>query len=102
MNVPLISPLYIDRKIDTLFAEAIARQDSIVLIKGAPQMGKTTLLARGLKMAHEAGKRVVLTDLQKVTAAQLESSDSLFLTLARDIADQLDAGKALDAVWHPS
>jgi hypothetical protein len=100
--VPLSSPFYIERKIDAQLAEAVARQDSIVLVKGARQMGKTSLLARGLQQARDAGKRVVLTDLQNITAAQMESSDSLFLTLAREIAEQIDLDIAIDDIWQPA
>ena len=45
--VPLDSEFYIERGADAEFHEAIARGDSIVLVKGARQVGKTSLLARG-------------------------------------------------------
>ncbi len=88
--VPLNSEFYIGRAIDTEFHTAIARRDSIVLIKGAAQMGKTSLLARGLQQAREAGDNVVLTDFRALDTSQLESADKLFLTLAEMIADQLE------------
>jgi DNA-binding SARP family transcriptional activator len=44
--VPLGSPFYVVRPTDAEFRAAIARRDSIVLVKGARQMGKTSLLAR--------------------------------------------------------
>jgi eukaryotic-like serine/threonine-protein kinase len=47
--VPLDSKFYIVRSTDSEFQSAIARQDSIVLVKGARQVGKTSLLARGLQ-----------------------------------------------------
>jgi DNA-binding SARP family transcriptional activator len=100
--VPLTSSFYIERETDSLFTTAVARQDSIVLVKGARQVGKTSLLARGLQQARQAGTRVVLTDFQKLTVRQLESSDSLFLTLARDIADQLELDIAVDELWLPA
>ena len=62
---------------DDEFRAAIARRDSIVLVKGARQMGKTSLLARGLQQAREAGARVVLTDFQMLNAAHLESAETL-------------------------
>ncbi len=76
-GVPLESAFYIERESDGLFSHAVARQDSIVLVKGARQMGKTSLLARGLQKARAAGTRVVLTDLQKLTAEQMATSDTL-------------------------
>ncbi len=53
--VPLDSMFYVVRPADEEFRMAIARRDSIVLVKGARQMGKTSLLARGLQQAREAG-----------------------------------------------
>lgn len=99
--VPLGSPFYIERHTDAQFKAAIARRDSLVLVKGPRQVGKTSLLARGLQQARAAGTRVVLTDLQKLTAPQLASAEALFEHLAELIADQLDLDASLDAVWNP-
>ncbi|HXU39527.1 MAG TPA: AAA-like domain-containing protein [Blastocatellia bacterium] len=99
--VPLDSEFYIVRPTDEEFCSSIARQDSIVLVKGGRQMGKTSLLARGLQQARQAGARVVLTDFQKLNAAHLESVESLFMTLAELIADQLDLDVMPDQVWNP-
>jgi DNA-binding winged helix-turn-helix (wHTH) protein len=44
--VPLASSLYVVRPEDKLLHVAIARQDSVVLLKGARQIGKTSMLAR--------------------------------------------------------
>lgn len=57
--VPLSSKFYITRPTDADFQSAIARRDSIVLVKGARQVGKTSLLARGLQYARETGAKVV-------------------------------------------
>ncbi len=53
--MPLDSEFYIVRPTDAEFQSAIAQQESIVLVKGARQVGKTSLLARGLQQAREAG-----------------------------------------------
>lgn len=97
--VPLDSRFYIERPTDAEFRDAIARQDSIVLVKGARQMGKTSLLARGLQQAREAGARVVLTDFQTLTSVHLQSPEGLFRALAEGIADQLDLDAFPDEVW---
>ncbi len=98
--MPLDSKFYIERPTDEEFRAAISRQDSIVLIKGARQVGKTSLLARGLQQARVAGAKVVLTDLQKLNAADLDSAVSFYLALADLIADQLGLDVAPDAVWN--
>ena len=99
--VPLESQFYIARQTDDEFYDAIARQDSIVLVKGARQMGKTSLLARGLQHARGYGAKVVLTDFQKLNAVHLESIETLFITLGEMIADQLDLEVFPDDVWNP-
>ena len=71
---PHDSRFWIVRPTETEFRTAIGRGDSIVLIKGAKcQMGKTSLLARGLQQARDAGAKCVRTDLQKLNTAQLEN-----------------------------
>jgi serine/threonine protein kinase len=98
--MPLNSKFYIVRGADEEFRAAIARQDSIVLIKGARQVGKTSLLARGLQQARAAGAKVVLTDLQKLNASDLASAEAFYLALADLIADQLGLDVLPDAVWN--
>jgi serine/threonine protein kinase len=98
--VPLDSQFYIERPSDDEFLSAIARHDSIVLVKGARQMGKTSLMARGLQQARRSGDRVILTDLQKLNSGHLESVESLFRALAGSIADQLDLDIDIDQFWN--
>ncbi len=97
--VPLDSAFYIVRPTDEEFLSSISRQDSVVLIKGARQMGKTSLLARGLSEARKSGARVVLTDFQKLNATHLENINSLFLALAESIADQLEFDVVPEESW---
>jgi len=99
--VPLDSKFYILRPTDDDLYEAVARRDSIILIKGARQMGKTSLMARGLQEARKAGAKVVLTDFQKLNASHLESVEKLFLALAETIAEQLDLDIVVSDTWNP-
>src|SRR5205823_9593977 len=80
--VPLASLFYVDRPTDARFRAALARGDSIVLVKGPRQVGKTSMLARGLQQAREVGARVALVTLQMFTAEQLAATHAAFLTLA--------------------
>ncbi|HZE68953.1 MAG TPA: serine/threonine-protein kinase [Pyrinomonadaceae bacterium] len=99
--VPLNSNFYIVRDTDADFLQSIKRRDSIVLVKGARQMGKTSLLARGLQQARMEGAAVVLTDFQKLNAAHLESIENFFLALSEMIYDQLDVDTEPEDVWSP-
>jgi len=87
--MPLDSKFYVERQIDADFQTAIKRRDGIVLLKGPRQVGKTSLLARGLQQARCAGVRVLLTDFQKLVEPQLQSSDTFFLAIAQMLARQL-------------
>lgn len=95
------SPFYVSRPMDDQFYTALSRQDSLVLIKGARQMGKTSLLAQGLHHARTAGRQVVWTDLQTLNASHLSSLDRLYQTLARMLADQLGIPLRPEQHWDP-
>jgi DNA-binding winged helix-turn-helix (wHTH) protein len=99
--LPLNSPLYVERSADEEFFSAIVRYDSIVLVKGARQVGKTSLLARGMQQAREWGAKVVLTDFQHLNTAYLNSIEKLFLMLAELIAEQLDLDSPPNKMWNP-
>jgi DNA-binding winged helix-turn-helix (wHTH) protein len=99
--LPLNSPLYIKRPPDEEFFSAIVRYDSIVLVKGARQAGKTSLLARGLQQSRDWGAKVILTDFQHLNAAYMSSIDKLFLMLAELISDQLELDSRPSGMWNP-
>ena len=98
--MPLNSQFYIARREDAEFASAMQRRDSIVLVKGARQMGKTSLLTRGLQRARESGVKCFRTDFQKLTAADLADEPTFFRSLAEMIADQLDCDVLPDEKWN--
>jgi hypothetical protein len=98
---PLDSPYYVERPTDLKFREAVDRQDSIVSVKGARQMGKTSLLARGMQYARERGKKVVFFDLQK-SQSSLTSAESLYKAICETAAAQLDLDVFPDDVWRPN
>jgi hypothetical protein len=98
--VPLDSNFYISRPTDQEFQEAITRRDSIVLVRGARQMGKTSLLARGLQQAHDTGSGTIMTDFQKLDASDLESIGTFYQTLGEWIADELDLSVRPADLWN--
>ncbi|HLV81387.1 MAG TPA: AAA-like domain-containing protein, partial [Chthonomonadaceae bacterium] len=99
--VPLDSKFWIVRPVEGEFREAIARRDSIVLVKGARQMGKTSILARGLQQARQAGSRCIHIDFQKLNAGHLETIESFYMALGGLMADQLDLEVMPEEVWNP-
>jgi hypothetical protein len=99
--LPLDNQFYLERQADREFREAIGRRDSVIRIRGARQVGKTSLLARGLQEGRKAGARVVVTDFQKLNASDLQGPELLFRALGGWLADQLDLDTSLDKVWNP-
>lgn len=95
------SPYYIVRAADQEFYAALQRQDSIVLLKGARQMGKTSLLARGLRQARKGGARVATLDYQKFNREDLADITSFYKALGAMIADKLRLDRYPDEVWRP-
>ena len=98
--MPLDSKYYIERSDDQEVHQALARHDSIVLVEGARQMGKTSLLARGLQGARRAGAKVACTDLQKFNQSDLGTLESFYLTLGTALANQLDLEKFPEDGWR--
>jgi len=88
--VPLNSEFYIARPADAELQRCIDKRDSIILIKGARQMGKTSLMARGLQYAREQGVKAVSTDLQKFNADSFRTLNHLYKALAESMVNQLD------------
>jgi len=93
------SPFYVVRDTDADFHAALRRRDSVVLVKGSRQIGKTSLLARGLEQARHAGAAVVLTDYQQLTAADLTAAETLLRTLAEQLAEQLELAVLPRTSW---
>jgi DNA-binding SARP family transcriptional activator len=99
--VPLPSRYYVERGTDAEFLRALAAGHSIVLVRGGRQVGKTSLLARGLQHARQSGRRVAWTDVQLLNAACLESADAFLRTVAAGLAEQLDLDARPADFWDP-
>ncbi len=97
--VPLDSLFYVRRAADDEFDRSLAKHDSLVQVKGARQMGKTSLLARGLQSARESGLKVIFTDFQKLNAGCFDSLKTFYTALAQSVADQLDLDTFFEDIW---
>ena len=97
--VPLNSEFYVMRSADAELRTALSRHDSIILVKGGRQIGKTSMLARGLQFSRERGAKVALTDFQKFNASNLETVGNFYLSLAESLADQLELPTLPSDVW---
>ncbi|MSU62868.1 MAG: toll/interleukin-1 receptor domain-containing protein [Pedosphaera sp.] len=98
----LESKYYIVRPTDPEFHSAVRRGDSLVLVKGARQMGKTSLLGRAVQQAREAGASVVLTDFQKLQARHFASIKDFYIGLCDLIGTQLRTEPPAPERWEKS
>lgn len=99
-TVPLDSPYYIVQPADLEFRAALESQEEfIVCVKGARQMGKTSLLARGMQQARKAGIKVASVDFMRLNQTALADIDSLYKGLGEMIAVALGLEVFPEQVW---
>lgn len=97
--LPLCSKLYIEREADDGFNAALSRKDRLILIKGPRQVGKTSLLARGLAAAAQTGWKVAFLDLQQFDEASFASPERLLRLFARSLGEQFEVATSLHDYW---
>ena len=98
--LPLHSILYISRPTDDEFCLSLARHESIVLVKGARQIGKTSLMARGLEAARMVGAHTLLIDFQHFGPGAFDNAGKLLLAMAELIAYQIDSPTSPHEKWN--
>jgi len=98
--VRLNSPFYISRHVDDLFLAAIRRKDVIVLVKGARQMGKTSLLSRGLQLARTTGAKTAVTDFQVLGFENLETLRGFYIALGTLLSEKLGVDLLPEDIWN--
>ncbi len=100
--VPVLSNHYIQRDADGLVFAAIDRHESLVLIKGPRQTGKSSLMARGIQHSRTCGFDALVTNFDQFSEADLHSMESVCLRMARSIAEELELVTMPDNVWNSS
>ena len=98
--LPLDSPFYIERDVDAKVHIAIQANDSVVLVKGARQTGKTSLLARVLERLRSHDQKALTTDMQKLTVEKYAEIDIFLRALARQIAESLELNINVEKGWE--
>jgi hypothetical protein len=87
------------RAVDDDFLAAIENYDSIVLVKGARQIGKTSLLARGLEKAREQRKQVAIVDFQSLNFEKLKTINDFFSALSTLLIKRLNLPFSYRDCW---
>jgi hypothetical protein len=97
--VPVNSKFYVHRPADDEFDEALARHESIILVKGPRQIGKTSLIARGIEVVHGLGWRCASTDFQQLSTRQLSSEEDFYKVIALTLSRQLGFPYDFETQW---
>lgn len=97
--VPVGSPFYIARECDALLRRAMERRETTILIHGARQVGKTSLLGRVLSEVRRTDARVAVTDFQVLSRSQLASPEAFCRAVAYGISTQLRVSLDLASIW---
>ncbi|MHB8636711.1 MAG: AAA-like domain-containing protein [Fimbriimonadaceae bacterium] len=93
------SPFYVERAGDAEFSKALRASESILLVKGPRQVGKTSMIGRGTKLVRQLGWRFATTDFQKLSSSHLASEDAFYRLLAATIARQLNFSYDFSTEW---
>lgn len=93
------SRLYIRRKVDEVGAGLIARKGQTLTIKGARQMGKSSLVMQLLDTALKAGKRVAFIDFQELDSSAFASDEAFFRTFCAILSDRLELQNQVNSSW---
>jgi len=93
------SRFYIRRTADAALETALRRQESIVLLKGPRQIGKTSLIGHGVGVTRDLGWRTVHTDFQRLSSRQLQTEEAFCRAVATTFAQQIGVNFDFDAEW---
>lgn len=98
-TVRLKSPFYVERAADRQMERALEEGGATLVVKGARQSGKSSLLARAHALARSQGRRSVYLDFQQFDDDQLESLDRLMRVLAKRVTRSLRAKTRVEEIW---
>jgi len=101
-TMQLDSPFYIRRASDAAMQQQIHRVGDTTVVKGARQMGKSSLLARALSMAQQNRQQAVYFDLQFLEAGHLESLEKLLRYLSRKLSRVFKTTIKPEEFWDAS
>ena len=99
-SVPLGSPFYIERSgVESVCAETIVKPGSLIRIKAAKWMGKTSLLNRILEFGHSQTQKTVYLDFGSVERSILKDLEKLLRWLCVMVSRQLGLENKVNDYW---
>ena len=98
--VALHSPLYLQRSCcESICYETIAKPGSLIRIKGAKWMGKTSLVNRILEQARSQGQKTVYLDCGSIERSIIQDLDRLLSWLCVMVSRQLELDNKVKEYW---
>lgn len=99
--VKLRDKFYIEREADTYLKREIVKSGTTTTIRAARQMGKSSLMVRGMQHARQQGAKIVNLDLQRVDTDYLASLDAFLRYLAEFMVHKLRLNLAeVEKAWQ--
>ncbi len=96
----LTSSFYIRRAADVEVERCLDGRESVILIQGPRQVGKSSLLARALAFAVDQGMATAQIDIQSIGESQLADEERLYKGLVHSLARQLRVEIDVAATWQ--
>ena len=96
------SPFYVERPSDAKALQTIAQKGKgvTIVIKGARQVGKSSLLIRTMNSAVKAGKHFAYLDFQLFDQASLNDADLFFRRFCFWLTDVLEMEDQVEKYWN--
>lgn len=99
--VALDSRFYVERHADSRLKRQMLKWGTTTTIIGARQMGKTSLLIRGIEAAQQNGFSIIFFDFENVDSFHLQDLDTFFRYLALNIATEVGiSSETVDTIWQ--
>jgi hypothetical protein len=98
-TVKLRSKFYVQRENEPTWLDKVLRWGETIRVKGAHQMGKSSLLARMHQRAKENGRAAFYLDFQSFDEAVFSSLDSLLRYVAERLARRWRTSYSPDTYW---
>lgn len=106
-SIALDSPFYIERylrqesqsQLESVCYQTVVKPGSLIRIKGAKWMGKTSLVNRILKQAAISGQKIVYLDFNSVERSILQDLDKLLRWLCVMVSRQLKLVNKVKEYW---
>lgn len=93
------SRFYIERPQDSRLLGQVGLKQALINIKAPRQMGKSSMLIRGVEKARQLGKRIVFLDFQQLDTEHLHDSKTFYTSFCNWVAGNLNLDIDAEQFW---